>query len=182
MKTISRFLLWALGWKIDGAIPFGEKKAVIVAAPHTSNWDFIIGRLAYFVMGVKVRFLIKNEVFVWPFGRLVKTLGGIPIDRSRSNDMVRQISKLFEENESLFVVITPEGTRSLVTRWKKGFYYIACEAKVPVVLAYLDYKNKQGGIGPVFFPSGEYEKDIEIIRNFYKDKAGRHPEKFVLPS
>lgn len=181
MRYFSRFLLWLLKWKIHGAVPRGEKKAVIIAAPHTSNWDFVIGRLAYFVIGVRVHFLIKKEVFKWPFGKILKIWGGIPIDRKRSNNMVKQICGIFNKHDSLYVVITPEGTRSRVKSWKKGFYYIALEAKVPIVLGYLDYKKKEGGIGPVIRPSGDFDKDFNRIKEFYRDKSARHPENFMIP-
>ncbi|MCF8233338.1 MAG: lysophospholipid acyltransferase family protein [Bacteroidales bacterium] len=180
MKSISKFILWLLGWKIHGGIPEGEKKAVIVAAPHTSNWDFFLGRFAYFVMEVNAKFLIKKEAFKWPLGGLFKAWGGIPIDRSRSSNMVEQVAGLFHEHESLYIVITPEGTRSLVSKWKKGFYYIALRAKVPIALAYIDYKKKEGGIGPTIHPSGDYEKDLARIEDFYKDKTARYPGKFNL--
>lgn len=169
-----------MGWTIKGGIPEGEKRAVVVAAPHTSNMDFFIGRMAYFVLGVNVKFLIKKEAFFWPFGGLVKKWGGIPIDRGRSGNMVDFVAGLFTEYDSLYVVITPEGTRSLVEKWKKGFYFIARTAKVPMALGYIDYKNKEGGIGPTIMPSGDYNKDLKIIEDFYRDKTAKHPEKFNL--
>ena len=180
MKQIARFLLWLSGWRIKGAVPEGEDKAVIIAAPHTSNWDFIIGRLAYFEMGVKVHFLIKKEIFKWPLGGLLKMWGGIPVDRSKKTNLVNEIVSIFNNHKNLYVIITPEGTRSLVKSWKKGFYYIALNAGVPIVLGYLDYAKKTGGIGPVIYPSGNYDEDLKTIKNFYKDKKGRHPEKFKL--
>ncbi len=173
-------MLWLMGWKIHGGIPEGEQKAVIVAAPHTSNWDFFIGRFAYFVMGVNVKFLIKKEVFKGIFGKILRSWGGIPIDRSKSQNMVEQVAALFEQEGSLYIVITPEGTRSLVDKWKKGFYYIALKAGVPIALAYMDYAKKEGGIGPTIHPGDDFEKDFKMIENFYKDKTPKYPEKFNL--
>lgn len=180
MKYISKFILWLMGWKIKGGITHNEKKAVIVAAPHTSNWDFIIGRLAYFVLGVNVKFLIKKESFFWPIGGIVKAWGGIPVDRGKRSNLVEQMVRYFSDYESLYLIVTPEGTRKRVKQWKRGFYFISRQAGVPMVLGYLDYKRKEGGLGPVIYPSGDYEKDLEKIQNFYRDKTARYPGKFNL--
>ena len=180
MKYIAKFILWIMGWTIRGGIPGKEKKAVIVAAPHTSNWDYIIGRLAYFVLGVNVKFLIKKEVFIWPIGGLIKMWGGIPVDRGRKSNLVEQMVNYFNEYETLYMVITPEGTRKRVNHWKRGFYYISQRANVPMALGYVDYKKKEGGLGPIIFPSGDYEADLKKIQDFYRDKTARHPEKFNL--
>ncbi|MCK4361607.1 MAG: lysophospholipid acyltransferase family protein [Bacteroidales bacterium] len=179
-KFISKIILKLWGWKIFGVIPPGIKKCVILAAPHTSNYDFFIARLAYFVIGVNVKFLIKKEVFKFPFGRIFKAWGGIPIDRSKKNNMVEYVSGLFSKYDSLYIVITPEGTRSLVHKWKKGFYFIAQNAKVPIALGYIDYGKKEGGLGPLIYPSGDFEKDFKTITDFYKTKTAKHPEKFNL--
>ncbi len=179
-KFLSNIILKLWGWKIFGVIPPGIKKCVILAAPHTSNYDFFIARLAYFVIGVNVKFLIKKEVFKFPFGRIFKAWGGIPIDRSKRNNMIEYVSGLFSKYDSLYIVITPEGTRSLVRKWKKGFYYIAQNAKVPIALGYIDYGKKEGGLGPLIYPSGDFEKDFKTITDFYKTKTAKHPEKFNL--
>jgi 1-acyl-sn-glycerol-3-phosphate acyltransferase len=180
MKRIAGFILKLIGWKVSGSVPDHIKKCVIIAAPHTSNWDFIIARIIYWRLGVPVKFLIKREAFDHPLGGLVKRIGGIPVDRRKSNNLVEQVAELFDHYDVLNVIITPEGTRKLVTEWKKGFYYIALKAKVPIVIGFIDYKNKIGGFGPVLYPSGNYDSDFEIIRNFYLDKTARHPEKFNL--
>jgi len=178
-RYISIWLLKLGGWTIKGAIPPGSKKAVIIAAPHTSMWDFVIGRLAYGAIGVKVRFLIKKEIFFFPVGPLLKWMGGIPVDRSRNNKLVDQVVEWFEKSESLFVVITPEGTRKPTTKWRRGFYYIAQKAKLPIALAYINYGKKEGGVGPVIYPSGDIKKDMEEIKRFYKDMIPKHPERFL---
>lgn len=149
-------------------------------APHTSNWDFVIGRLAYFVINVKVRFLIKKEAFKPPFGGIFKSMGGIPVDRSKNNRMVDYVVGLFKNSESLYVVITPEGTRKPNPHWKKGFHYIAQKAGVPIALGFLDYSRKEGGVGKVMIPGVDVDKDLREIKEFYKDKKGRHPERFML--
>lgn len=180
MRNFSRFLLRMAGWQILGDLPENIRKCVIIAAPHTSNWDFVIGRLAYYVLGVPVKFLIKKESFVGLTGYLLKKMGGIPVDRSRSNNLVEQIARLFAKEAQLNVVITPEGTRKLVREWKKGYYYIALKANIPIVMGFLDYGRKQAGFGPILYPSGDYEKDFEQIKNFYQDKQARYPKMFNL--
>ncbi len=180
MRNISRFLLRVAGWQILGSLPENVRKCVIIAAPHTSNWDFVIGRLAYYVLGVPVKFLIKKESFKGLRGYLLKKMGGIPVDRSRSNNLIEQITRLFAKEEQLNVVITPEGTRKRVKEWKKGYYYIALKAKIPIVLGFLDYGRKEAGFGPILYPSGDYEKDFEQIKSFYQDKQARYPKMFNL--
>lgn len=180
ISRFSNFILRLFGWDTSGAIPPGIKKAIIIVAPHTSYWDFVIGRLTFWGSKVKIRVLIKKEVFVFPLGFLLKKLGGLPVARGKKNNMIDEVVGLFDEAESLVVVITPEGTRRLVRQWKKGFYLIALAAKVPIALGYIDYANKKGGVGPVLYPSGDYEKDMKFINEFYHDKTGKHPEKFNL--
>ncbi len=180
ISNISGVILRLSGWKTDGRLPEGIKRAVVVSAPHTSYLDFVVGRLTFWVIRVNIRFLIKKEAFFFPLGILLRKLGGIPVERDASNRMVDQVVKLFRENESLIVIITPEGTRRKVERWKKGFYLIAQRANVPIALSYINYGNKTGGIGPVIYPTGDYEKDLRIIQDFYRDKVARHPERFNL--
>lgn len=178
-RILSKWFLKLGGWTIRGVIPPGSKKAVIIAAPHTSMWDFVIGRLAYGAIGVKVKFLIKKEIFFFPVGPILKWLGGIPVDRSKNQRLVEQAVSWFDKSESLFVVITPEGTRKPNPNWKRGFYYIARRADLPVALGYIDYAKKEGGIGKVMNLSGDMKKDMEEIKRFYQNVTPRHPEKFV---
>jgi 1-acyl-sn-glycerol-3-phosphate acyltransferase len=180
IRRVSRFVLWLFGWKTSGLLPEGLVKAVIIVAPHTSYWDFVIGRLTFWGSKVKVRVLIKKEVFFFPLGLLLRQLGGVPVARGKKNNMIEQVVELFGRSQSLAVVITPEGTRKLVHHWKRGFYLIALQAKVPIALAYIDYGNKTGGIGSIFYPTGDFEKDMEVIQDFYRDKTGKHPEQFNL--
>lgn len=180
LKYIARFILKQLGWKIVGEIPPGVKKFVIIEAPHTSYHDFYIGRLAFYMLGVKAKFLIKKEVFIWPFGRFIKALGGIPVNRGSSNNTVKEVAQIFARHEALAVTVTPEGTRKRVTKWKKGFYYIAERAGVPILLGYLDYGKKEGGIGPMIIPKGNFEEDFKQIEDFYRGIEAKYPEKFNL--
>jgi len=178
LVLFSRLMLRLMGWKISSVIPAGTKKCVIAVAPHTSYWDFVIGRLAYWVMGIKAKFLIKKEAFRFPFKRLLIHIGGLPVDRGRSTKMIDQVVEQFTKSDSLFIVITPEGTRKPVKHWKKGFYYIASHAKVPIALGYLDYKKKEGGVGKVIFPNGNIESQMKEIREFYNGMTPKHPERF----
>ncbi|MFA8300920.1 MAG: 1-acyl-sn-glycerol-3-phosphate acyltransferase [Hyphomicrobiales bacterium] len=171
-----------MGWKIIGVMPHDVKKSVIVAAPHTSNWDFIIGRIAFYIMRINVGFLIKKESFVGPLGFILKKMGAIPVDRRKNNRMIDQIKTKFDQSESFHIIITPEGTRSLVKNWRKGYYHIATSANVPIALSYMDYKKKEGGIKEILFPSGDYEKDFEKIKEAYKGVSAKYPEKFNLSS
>jgi 1-acyl-sn-glycerol-3-phosphate acyltransferase len=180
MRYISGQILKLFGWKVIGRIPVDVRKCVVIVAPHTSYWDFVWGRLAYWDMGVKVKFLIKKEVFVFPFGGLLKHLGGIPVNRKSGANMVEVISRMFSKYNSLIITITPEGTRKKVTNWKKGFYYIALKAKVPIALGILDYKTKECGIGKILTPTGDLEKDFKMIEDFYRGRTGKHPEKYNL--
>lgn len=180
MKLFSKFILRITGWKIVGGIPPDITKCVVIMAPHTSMWDFIWGRLAYWVMGVKAKFLIKKEMFGSILGPLLKKMGGIPVDRSKSSNTVDAVADLFNHYDSLFITITPEATRKLNTEWKKGFYYIAMQAKVPIAFGYLDYEKKEGGIGKLFMPTGNFDKDFKVVEDFYRGHKAKHPELFNL--
>ena len=180
-RWLSKTILRLFGWRTNGALPDGIKKAVVVSAPHTSYWDFVVGRLTFWAIRVNIRFLIKKEVFIFPLGWMFEQIGGLPVDRGKyKSNMVKQVVSMFNEHDSLVVVITPEGTRNLVENWKKGFYLIAMEAGVPLALSFIDYKNKTGGIGPILHPTGDYEKDMVFIQDFYRDKTACHPERFNL--
>ncbi|MCF8297571.1 MAG: lysophospholipid acyltransferase family protein [Saprospiraceae bacterium] len=182
MQKISKFILSLFGWKITGSFSKDIKKCVLVIAPHTSNWDFVIGRLAFWILKLDVKFLIKQEFFKFPIKRIILGLGGVPVNRTKSSNVVSSTVEMFDKSEALIITITPEGTRSLVKNWKKGFYYVATQAKVPLVLGFLDYKKKEAGIGPLIYPSGNYKEDFEKIEEFYKGKNARFPEQFNLTS
>ncbi len=152
----------------------------MVAAPHTSNWDFLYARTAFFLMGIPVRFTIKKEMFFFPLGILLKKLGGLPINRQKvKGGMVMQMIELFNQRDQLVILVTPEGTRSYAREWKKGFYHLAVGAGVPIVLGYLDYAKKEAGIGPIIEPSGDYESDLKTIKAFYATVTPKYPEKGV---
>jgi 1-acyl-sn-glycerol-3-phosphate acyltransferase len=182
MRWISLFVFRIRGWRIEGRFP-AVAKYVLIAAPHTSNWDFPITLCMTFALKGKIYWLGKDTLFRWPFGVMFKWLGGIPVDRSKSNNMVAQMIQRFSADENLVVTIPPAGTRSNVMKWKTGFYYIALGAKVPVVLGFLNYRTKVGGIGPVYHPSGDIHADMQQIRSFYSGIHGKHPVQdiYVMP-
>lgn len=174
--------LWKLaGWKLQGVVPSDIKKAVIIAAPHTSNWDFYYGKLAFYLMKVPVKILIKKELFFWPMGALLRVLGGMPVDRKKGGNLVEALTTMFEEQDELILLFTPEGTRNQVKDWKKGFYNVAVKANVPILLGFMNYRDKIGGVGGVFYPTGNAKEDIAEIMRFYYDKPGKYPEQGVHP-
>lgn len=177
---ISKFILRITGWRIIGELPEDVKKCVVIVAPHTSQWDFIWGRLVFFALRLKAKFLMKKEIFVFPIGGLLKRMGGIPIDRSKSSNTVETVAQLFDKYGSLYITVTPEGTRKYSSNWKKGFYYIAVTAKVPIALGILDYGKKECGIGRMLYPTGNFEEDFKEIEDFYRGRKGKHPDKFNL--
>lgn len=176
----SRFWFWITGWRLGPQVPPGIPKSMMIAAPHTSNWDFMFARAAFYLMDVDVRFTVKKSwVDIPVLGKLMLALGALPVDRQKNNSLVDGMVQLFNERDELVILITPEGTRAYQPRWKKGFYFAALGANVPILLGYLDYKNKEAGVGPAFWPTGDYEKDLEQIKAFYRTKTGRFPEKGV---
>ena len=181
LRWLGEKTLKLLGWKVVGNIPDDVKKCVIAVAPHTCIADFILGRLAYCSVGKPVKFLIKKEFFDnFILRGLLKKLGGIPVDRSRNNNTVNEVSALFKQYDELNLIITPEGTRKLVHRWKRGFYYIAEKAHVPIVLGFLDFKKKELGFGPMLYPKGDFDEDWKIMEKFYRGINAKHPERYNL--
>lgn len=180
MKLLAKFIFWITGWKIAANNAYKVNKMVTIAAPHTSNWDLLYARAAFYLMGIPVNYTVKKELFFFPLGWLLKALGGIPIDRKAKGNMVDKMAALYENYDTFSLMITPEGTRSYSKEWKKGFYYIALQAKVPIALGYLDYAKKEAGVGPLITPTGDYEKDLETIQSFYRTVTPKYPEKGVL--
>jgi len=180
MKWISKFYLWIIGWKIDSALPASVKKCVLVAAPHTSNMDYPIALATLYASGVRVRFLAKKSLFRFPLGILMRLTGGLPVDRSKHNNMVEALVDMFSRKKELILMIPPEGTRKYVKEWKSGFYYTALGAGVPIALGYLDYGRKVSGFGELFWPKGNYQQDLQSIQDFYRQFEARYPEKSSL--
>ncbi len=176
-RAIGRAILRALGWRIRGEVP-NVPKAVFAAAPHTSNWDFIIAMGCILALGVRISYLMKKEAFFWPLKGTFMALGGIPIDRKASMDTVDQIAESYARKDMLWVAITPEGTRSRVDRWKTGFLRVAYTARVPVVLVAWDYPTKSLVIEELWHAGPEFQEEAEQIRNLLCERyTGRHPER-----
>ena len=166
--------------------PSEIKRYVLVGAPHTSNWDFIYGLATSHHMNLKnIHFTIKKEWLRFPFNLILKPLGAVGIDRSSKRageerlDMVDEMAKIFKSRDKVTVVVTPEGTRKPVKRWKKGFYHVAQKANVPILLGYIDYEKKEVGVGKVIYPSGDIKKDMREIFDFYNTITPRYPDKFT---
>jgi 1-acyl-sn-glycerol-3-phosphate acyltransferase len=177
---LGKTLLDALGWTIVGEVP-SVRKFVLVAAPHTSNWDFLYALACTTALELPVRWLGKDALFRGPQRRVLEALGGIPVDRSKRNDMVRGMVHAFESADALALLVPAEGTRKHRKYWKSGFYHIARAASVPVVLGFLDYPRKHVGLGPTLWPSGSIHHDMAAVRAFYADKVGKHPAQFTVP-
>lgn len=175
-RAIFLFLFKLAGWRVKGEFP-PDKKLVVIAAPHTSNWDlpFMLAVALYY--RVNLRWMGKDALFKGLFGGLMHALGGIPIDRSKSNNVVDQMIDIYGDADDLVVAIPPEGTRSKVRYWKTGFYNIAHGAGVRIALGYLDYKNKHGGVGAVLETTGDYEADLKIIKDFYSGITAKFEDK-----
>lgn len=184
-SKLASFLLHLLGWRVPPESIDVPDKALIVMAPHTSNWDFVYGRLGLSSMGVKnVKFLIKKEAFFFPLGLLLRALGGLPVDRSKTVSTVAQVSNMFHKHKKMLLVITPEGTRKYNETWKKGFYNIAKDAGVPLITGYLNYKDKIGGLGFIIENPGTatYEEILEQVQAFYRGAHAKFPDNFNLSS
>ncbi len=174
------FLSWAwltlANWKVVGGEIPKEQKFVLIAAPHTSNWDFPFLIAMACILRLEVYWMGKDTLFFGPFGPIMRWLGGIPINRTSAQHVVQSTVDAFENAERLIVVIPPEGTRSKVRQWKTGFYRIAVAANVPIGLSFLDFGRKVGGFLPTFYPTGDIEKDIAEIKDAYKDIKGKYPD------
>lgn len=175
LRCIALCLLKISGWKATGSLP-QDQKYIIIVAPHTSNWDLFFAILLAFALKVDGRYIAKRELFRGPFAWLMSWSGAIPVDRSSSHHIVDQMVSVFKGQESFVLALAPEGTRRRKDYWKSGFYHIALDARVPILLAFLDYARKTGGAGPLIYPTGNLEQDIGIIREFYLTVTGKHPE------
>jgi 1-acyl-sn-glycerol-3-phosphate acyltransferase len=175
LASFARLLLKLFGWQIIGRPP-DIPKYLIIFAPHTSNWDLLIGYAFAKAVELKPNWLGKHVLFRPPLGWLLRRIGGIPVDRRARNNAVEQAIQAFADRDHLALAITPEGTRKKTTHWKSGFYYIAAGAQVPMLLAFLDYRHKAGGFGPLIMPSGNIEADMQVMRDFFGGISGKHPE------
>jgi len=189
LKLIAELIMITKGWRYNVDIVKPIDKCVLIVAPHTSGWDFIIGKSIFLLSDIPARFAIKKEAFFFPANIILKILGGMPIDRNPENknnkerlSLVDAISLIIEQNKKIAMIITPEGTRGKKTQWRTGFYYIALKANVPIVLGHLDFETKEGILGKIIYPSGNLDKDMRIIMDYYKDKThlGKYPNRCAL--
>lgn len=179
MRWLAKLIYFKiLGWKVVGNTNFSKntvKKAVIIAVPHTSWHDFYIGVLLRSVVNLKTNFIGKKELFVFPFGWFFKALGGSPINRKSNENKVEAIAKLFNESDEFRIALAPEGTRKKVKEWRTGFYYIAKQAKVPIIMFTLDFEKKQNKVSEPFYPTENIEADFKFMYQFYQDVKGKKP-------
>jgi 1-acyl-sn-glycerol-3-phosphate acyltransferase len=176
LRTIYTLIFKMIGWQIDGSFSPDLKKYIVAVAPHTSNWDFVIGVMARSIVRIqRARFLGKSSLFKPPFGSLFRALGGYPVDRTSSHDTVHQVVSIFNAHDEFILAIAPEGTRKKVSKLKTGFYYIALHANVPIIAVGFDYPRKKVVIGQPLYPTGNVEADMELLRAFYSSIKGKNP-------
>ncbi len=180
LALIGWLILKASGWQVKGKLPANLKQAVIIGAPHTSNWDFPLAMAALFTQGWPFYWVGKHSLFKGPAGVLMRFLGGIALNRSQAKNTVQAYAQLFSHNPELLLMLAPEGTRAKAA-WRTGFYHIAHQARVPIIFGYLDQQSKSIGLGPAFYPSGDLHADLKVIREFYQDKQGLIAKNFSLP-
>ncbi len=179
LRAGSLAYLKLMGWRVEGSLPEGVGKCVLIAAPHTSNWDLPNTLTTCFALRLRPYWLGKQSIFQPPFGPVMRWLGGIAVNRDKSTNLVDASAQaLVAADGAVQLIIPPEGTRSKVRYWKTGFYYIALQAKVPIVLAFMDYSRKVSGLGPAFHPTGDIEKDMETIKAFYAPFKGKNADQF----
>jgi 1-acyl-sn-glycerol-3-phosphate acyltransferase len=180
LRAGSRLTLKALGWQVLGELPANASKSVLIAAPHTSNWDLPYTLMVAFCLNLDIRWMGKASLFSWPFGAVMRWLGGIAVNREKSTNLVAASAAAIVAAEGpLQLVVPPEGTRGKTRHWKTGFYYIALQAQVPIVMAYMDYERKVSGLGPVFQPTGDADADMATIKAFYAPIKGRRASQFT---
>lgn len=176
MQYISKLILKLIGFKVTGKLPHDIKKNILIVIPHTSNWDFPLGLLVRSAYDLDVKYVAKHSIFKPGIGWLFKALGGIPVDRSKSANTVRAIANLYQDRDELSIVITPEGTRKKVNKLKKGFYYIAKTANIPIIPIKFDFKNKEINFGNPFYPSDNEQEDLTFFENYFNGIEGKIPE------
>lgn len=179
--NLAGFILKCAGWSVDVTVP-DYPKAIICVAPHTTNWDFVLGKLAYASIHRRAGYLMKESWFFWPLGYFFKALGGIPVprgDKRGGRSLVETITDMMKTSARMVIAITPEGTRSRTTEWHTGFLRIAMDANVPILLGAFDFKDKIIRVTDEFVPTGDIEADMRAVKDFYKPFHGKYPDKFT---
>lgn len=178
--NLAAYILRIFGWRVNITVP-DVPKCIICVAPHTSNWDFIIGKLAYSSVGRTAGFLMKAGWFVWPLGYFFRAIGGIPVKpRKEGVSLTQTVTEKFNNSFRMHLAITPEGTRSLQPHWHTGFLHIARDAGIPIMLGVIDFARKEVNVTEEFIPTGDIESDLKAVKNYYRDAVGRYPEKFTV--
>lgn len=181
LRLVAILYLRFMGWQAEGEAPKAQK-FVLIAAPHTSNWDVAFMIAVVSVLRINIYWLGKRSLFFGPLGPVLMWFGGVPVDRARPSATMVQVIKSIRSADEIALAIAPEGTRKKVRSWKRGFYAVASGAKVPIALGYLDYGRKVGGIGPLFEPTGDYDADLEKIKDYYSSIQGKYPTMSVVPA
>ena len=178
IKSIGKLLLKISGWKLDITVPIHTvPKCILIAAPHTTNWDFYYTKIAFWAMDIPLKYFIKDAWTKPWYGFVIKSMGGIGINREQRSNMVEFGAELLQKSEHLYLLNTPEGSRSRAEKWKTGFYHIAKNAQVPILLAYADYEKKMTGIGKIINLENKTQEEVfEEIENYYKNVKGKFPE------
>ena len=176
-RRLARTFLRLTGWAIEGARPV-SRGFVLIAAPHTTNWDLVYFLACAWAFGISPSWMGKHTLFRGPLGPVMRWLGGVPVYRARAGGLVEQMAQAFERDPALVLTVPPEGTRARAAHWKSGFYQIARAARVPIVMGYLDYGRRRGGLGPILVPGDDLRADMAAFRAFYADKRGKYPECF----
>ncbi|MDC0088599.1 lysophospholipid acyltransferase family protein [Porticoccaceae bacterium] len=179
LRVISKIILRLIQWRVVGSLPEKQKKYVLIVAPHTSNWDFILFVLTVSVLRLKPSVLIKSTLFVGPLGWFLRYCGAIPVNRTQANSLVNYIADIYEEREEFVLIITPEGTRSPNPKWKRGFHHVATTAQVPILIAYVDSATKTIGIEGLMEPSDDVDGDIRQLKTFFDSKSGLKPKNYA---
>jgi 1-acyl-sn-glycerol-3-phosphate acyltransferase len=179
LSCLSKRILKMLGWTVRADLP-DIGKYVVIVAPHTSNWDFLLGILTAKALNMKVNWMGKHSIFRWPYGWFFRAIGGTAIHRDGGKNYLQQMADLFNRSERMILALAPEGTRSKTDHWKTGFHYIARAANVPILMAYIDYGKKQVGISNMLYPGDDIEADFDKIRQFYKNFHGKNPQNTSL--
>lgn len=175
-QRAAKYTLNLFGWSLVADLP-PVQKYLLIGAHHTSNWDFPIVLLMMAALGLRLRWIGKDSLFKGPQGFVMRWLGGIPVERGARKNFVGQIVDLYRERKEMVITISPEGTRSAVDHWKTGFYHIASGADIPIAMGFLCYSTKTCGVDGYFYPTGDMEADLNILRKFYQGKVGKHPDK-----
>jgi 1-acyl-sn-glycerol-3-phosphate acyltransferase len=175
LSKLGHWILKMWGWSFEGSLP-DQKKYIVAVIPHTTNWDFIIGVLTKWALKLPVNYIGKHQLFQFPHGFIFRALGGRPVDRTRSNNLVEQVSEIFNNEEKFIIALAPEGTRSKVNKIKTGFYHIAEVADIPIIPCGFDFRTRKVIFREPFYPTGNLDKDMKELMDFYLKIEGKHPE------